>query len=365
MSDEVDSVLNVFSGAGDAAASLPDAATFESTVGAGASDVAGAGASAAGDLGGAIPAATQSFNAPSDAASFLGASSVGGGTGNAAADIGAGPSAGAAGALGASPVASSGPAAFGGGSAPAGAIGDVSAGQVASQVGGGATDVAGAPKATDVGSLTGTGTSNFGGDFAPSQAVEGKPEVPDSANFFGKGGQLNSVLNDPGARLGLAALPAAATLIKGQPSVPAGIGNLQQGGAVTAPLIAAENSQLGAANSGQLTQPQAAQIAQFTQQAQSQLFQQLANSGVADPTKDSRYVSGLQQIQQQAQAMTQNFIQQEFTTGFAAAGQAANTLTTAANAEVQQDNNFQSALNSALQSFGLVEGLSGTSRAAA
>jgi hypothetical protein len=227
--------------------------------------------------------------------------------------------------------------------------------------------VSGASGATDVGSLSPdtSGGTPFGSDVAPQAASEGKPDVPGETGspLFGKGSGLNAVLNDPAARLGIAALPAAAALIKGQPSVPPAIAGLQPGGNVSGPLVTAENSQLTAANAGTLTTPQAAQVSQFRQNAQSQLFQQIANSGVADPTKDSRYVAGLQQIEQQAQAMTQNFIQQEFTTGFAAAGQAAGALNTAAQAQVASDNSFQSALNASLQSFGLIEGLG--SRAAA
>jgi hypothetical protein len=178
---------------------------------------------------------------------------------------------------------------------------------------------------------------------------------------------VSSVLNNPIGKLAVGAIPALATAIKGPSAVPSSIQPLTAGGAVTAPLLATEASQLGEANSGTLTPGQAATIGTYVSQASSALYQQLANEGVTNPTADSRYIAGMQQIQQQALAMTQSYINAAFTNGFSAAGAAAGDLTTAANAQVAQDTAFSTALNSAMTSFGLIEGgssLAGLAKAA-
>lgn len=404
MCDFLDEILNqvgsAFEGVGEAAGSAGEsfgidpasASSFGDTAVAGAESAGGSGAASA--LGGvssiADVASGIDTGAGASAAEALGGSPIQAG-GASSVNTGATGSPSAAAALGASPVAPPGvtaPLAAGGGAAGAGNVGDVGAGQVASQTGVPAVTGGPSPGATDVGSLTGKGTDNFGGEFVPDQQGEGgravgggnqstaapatfptldQPGVkvpaagaaaaPTDDGFFGKNGTLNSVLNNPAARLGIAALPAAASLIRGQPAVPQDIKPLTAGGAVTSPLIATETSQLNAANSGTLTAPQAAQVANFKQKAEGQLFQQLANQGVADPRQDSRFVQGLQEIEQQATAMTENFVQTAFKNGFTAAGAAAPALTTAANAQVAQDNDFQSALNAAMQAFGQAQGL--------
>lgn len=370
--DDVDSVLNVVSSAAsDVGDTISKGVQGVSDFFTGTPTDAGAGAGGASDA-----AATGLAEAGPDAAALLNSPTAG------VADITA-PSPGAAAALGASPAAAApavtAPSVPTGGAVGAGAVGDIGATQVGAQVA--PTGGIGTPNPTDVGSLMPKGTAEFGKDFTPSdaaeggdnfganavpsQAAEGKPEVPASQPFFGKGGQLNAVLNDPGARLGLAALPAAATLLNGQSAVPSAITPLQPGGSLTGPLQNTATSQLAGANAGTLAPGQAASVAQFRQQAENALFQQLANEGVADPRSDSRYVAGMQQIEQQAQVMTQQFINQEFQTGFAAAGQAAGTLGQAASAEVGQDKSFQDALSSALQAFGQVEGIGSLERKAA
>ena len=234
------------------------------------------------------------------------------------------------------------------------------------------------PGPVSTGSLApaGTGGVNAGADTGGLDLLPGDSEELASTNPAGtatvndvlnpggvpassSGGFWNSVdkvISNPAFKLGAAVLPTAATLIRGQPAVPSQIQPLTSSGAVTAPLISAENTALGEASSGTLTPGQAATVGQYIQQSQDALYQQLANEGVTNPTSDSRYIAGMQQINQQAQIMTQNYITQAFTTGFQAAGQAAGALTTAANAQIQTDQEFQSALNSAMTSFGLIQG---------
>jgi len=251
-----------------------------------------------------------------------------------------------------------------GAAVPAGMASETAAEAIAAQ--GGAAGALGAAEAgPNVGSLLNASPAGepdaaapaFGSDKVPFQATEGKPMIPDNQIKAGGGGGINDFLNSPLTKLGLGVGAAALPLIAGQPSVPKSAAPLQPGGAVSAPLIAAETSQLNAATAGTLTAPQAAQIATYKQSAQNQLFQSLANSGVADPTKDSRYISGLAEIDRQAMGATETFIQDSFKTGFAAAGQAQGALSTAANAEISSDQAFQDALKNAITSFGLIQGL--------
>ena len=178
---------------------------------------------------------------------------------------------------------------------------------------------------------------------------------------MGLTGPSGPLSNAGSSGLGKYALPAASlgyTLLKGQPAVPSAYGALQPGGAVTAPEIAAEQQLLSEGTTGTLQPGQAAQVAQYRSQAESQLIQQLANEGVANPTQDTRYIQGMATIEQNSQIMSQQFITAALSSGLTAAGDAANALNAAAKAQLTTDNQFQSALNSAMQSFGLVEGLS-------
>lgn len=204
-------------------------------------------------------------------------------------------------------------------------------------------------------------------DNGITQAVDGanSPGIFDKTGLLGSQGPVNTALNSPVGKIASGLAPTALTAIRGAPSLPSSITPLQNNGGVTAPLIATETSQLNAANSGQATPSQAAQIATFKQQAQQQLFQSLANAGVQSPTQDSRYIQGMESIDQQATALLQGFINSEFQNGFAAAGSAASNLSTAAQAQINQDANFQSALNAAFQSFGLTMGASNAIQRAA
>ena len=169
--------------------------------------------------------------------------------------------------------------------------------------------------------------------------------------------QINKFLNSPVTKLGAAAIPAAATLIGGQSQVPSSINPLLASGSVTGPLIGAEQTNLNAANAGQLTPGAAASIIQFQQQAEQALYQQLANEGVRDPRQDSRFIAGMQQIQSQVAQLTQQFITQQFTLGFQAAGEARGALVSAANAQIANDNAFQTALRDSMLAFGASQGI--------
>lgn len=144
--------------------------------------------------------------------------------------------------------------------------------------------------------------------------------------------------------------------ISGPGKLPSQATGLEAAGAVTAPLIATEKQSLAEGNSGQLTPSQQATIAQYRQNAQNQLIQQLANSGVTDYKNDSRYIQGMQQIEQQAIAQQQQYIQQAIQNGFSAAGAAAGNLSQVANEQLQQDKDFNESLTGALSSLGQLAG---------
>jgi hypothetical protein len=147
--------------------------------------------------------------------------------------------------------------------------------------------------------------------------------------------------------------------IKGPPPLPAATQPLTASGAVTAPLLATETADANAYNTGTLTAPQQASIDEWVQGQQNQLLQQIANSGVQNPTQDSRFVSGMAQIQQQALAQKQAILQQDITNAFSAAGAAGQNLGTVANSQVQNDTAYQQALAAAMAALG---GTAGTAQ---
>lgn len=155
------------------------------------------------------------------------------------------------------------------------------------------------------------------------------------------------------------ALPAGElinTLIQGPQKLPSNARALEAGGAVEGPLQQTETQSLNAYNTGTLTAPQQAQIDQYTQQQTSALYQQLAEQGVTNPHKDSRFIQGMQQIQQQAEIMKQQLLGQDLSAGEGAAGQAAQDLMATADLQNKSDEDYQNAINEAVQSFSSMAG---------
>lgn len=152
-----------------------------------------------------------------------------------------------------------------------------------------------------------------------------------------------------------AALPLGALAydaIKGPSKLPAQATNLESGGAATAPLLAMETQAANEAATGQLTSAQQSTIQQGVQQAQNQLLQQLASSGVQNPTQDSRYIAGMQQIQQWAQGQQQAYITQAINEATQAGGAASQNIATVANEQIQEDKDFQDSLAAAFGALG-------------
>lgn len=199
-------------------------------------------------------------------------------------------------------------------------------------------------------------TEGMGKPYDPTQGPPPpKPPVPGAGpSTFDK---AMSMLKSPYVR-GAGALGFLGyNLAKGEPALPAAAGQLQT---VTNTLTNTANSQLAAFNSGQLTPGQLAQIGVTRQNQANAIYQQLANAGVADPTKDTRYIMASQQIDNNAMIQTQAFLDSTLKDGLAAAGAASQNLVAMAQIELQRDQDFQASMNAALSAFGILTS-SGTS----
>jgi hypothetical protein len=123
------------------------------------------------------------------------------------------------------------------------------------------------------------------------------------------------------------------------------------------PVAQTAQRYLTEASTGNLQPGETAQIEQYRQNANNQLYQQLANEGITDPRQDSRFVQGQQAIEQNAQIMYQQFINAAVTNGLAAQGAVDQTLQTAAQLQMENDANFRQSLASSAQAFALTSTL--------
>lgn len=191
----------------------------------------------------------------------------------------------------------------------------------------------------------------LGAPAAPAATVTGSPA---GAGTGGGSSPFGSY-----GKYAAAALPVgelAYEAIKGPGALPSNAQALEQGGAATAPLLATETGSLNAYNSGQLTGPQQANITQYIQQQQNQLIAQLAAQGVTNFAGDSRYISGMANIQQQALAQTQNYLNASLSAGLSAGGAASSNLSQVAQEQLSQNQEFQNSLTGALTSLGSIVG---------
>lgn len=166
---------------------------------------------------------------------------------------------------------------------------------------------------------------------------------------------LSKIEGGLGSSIGSSILPGAALAYQasqGPAKLPAASQALQPGGAATAPLLGLETSAANEATTGQLTAPQQAQVLEYVNGRQNELIQQLASSGVTNPTQDSRYISGLAKIQQDALAMQQQFITQAIQTATQAGGAASQNIANVATQQIQQDTAYQDALAQAFAALG-------------
>ena len=306
------------------------------------------------DIGGAISSGFNSLTSgASDAingvSNYLGGSPTGGATGTAITpDVSGAASAAAGGAppTAVSPVTSS--------VLPATGFSDQANAAIGSQLAGPSTsdstnlDLSEGPNTTTFPSTT-PDLSQAGGNLAPATGTQAASLNPNTGSSWlpSKGTALGA---------GLALAPAALAAIQGPPKLPAAAQPLQPSGAATAPLISTENQQLASANAGTISPSQQASLDQMKQSAQNQLIQQLVSEGVTDYQHDSRYIQGMQQIQQNILAQQQQFIQQAYQNAFSAAGAAGTNLQAAANEQTANDTSYSNALNNALTAAGSIVG---------
>lgn len=211
------------------------------------------------------------------------------------------------------------------------------------------------PTATTLGSVASSPTLAAGAASAPAGAAAAS--APTSGGFM-------SSLEGAAGRAALPLGALAYSALQGPSSLPSQAQPLTANGAVTQPLIDTETAGLNNYNKGTLSQPQQAQVLQFVQGSQNQLIQQLVNSGVTNFKNDSRYVQGMQDIQNQSIAMQNQMLQQTFDNAFHAAGAAGTNLGAVANQQVQQDKDFQDAMAAAFAGVGMAAGGGAFSKAA-
>lgn len=222
-------------------------------------------------------------------------------------------------------------------------------------------DVTGASTSASpgLGSIGATDTFTGFGSQPGGANIAGAVEGPNSAFTPASAGGVSDFL--PSKKdIGRAAIPLASIAyeaIKGPSQLPGSAAALQPGGAATQPLLDLEKQGATEATTGQLTAPQQANVLQFVQQSQNALLSQLAQEGVTNPTQDSRYVAGLQQIQQQALALQQQYITAAISQATSAGGAASQNIATAANEQIQNDTAFQTALAEAFGALGGVGGI--------
>ena len=204
---------------------------------------------------------------------------------------------------------------------------------------------------------------------APGTATGGAAAAAPAASA---GGGLSStvgnVLNSPITKAAELALPLGFlgyNLLKGPAPLPSAatqaVGNVQ-GATANVPLLNQTTAEdLSLANNYQVTPGMAASLDTYKQNAYNQLYQQLANEGITNPTQSSQWVQGKMQIDQQTETLKGQMVQQLVAQAISAQGAATtatssadNTLLQVAQLQVQQDKAFSDSISAALQSFGML-----------
>jgi len=188
------------------------------------------------------------------------------------------------------------------------------------------------------------------------QGIEGvAPAAEGGGGILGTGVSWGDALRwgGPFAALGMLGYTAA----RGPQQLPSAEQQALQNVSPGSPVNQVAQQYLTEAATGKLQPGEVAQIQKYQQDANNQLFQQLANEGVTDPTQDSRFVQGQATIAQNSQIMYQGFITAAVNNGLAAQGNIDSTLQSAAQLQMENDANFRQSLASAAQAFALTSTL--------
>jgi hypothetical protein len=205
----------------------------------------------------------------------------------------------------------------------------------------------GAPPLNIEPSGVGAATTNAAGAAAPGGAT---PSTGLSSLLSGTGLKTAATL----APLGLLGYD----ILKGQPSLPQAEQTAISNSAGAQSLA---NTDLSNAASNTITPAQAQEISTYQQNATNQLYQFYASQG-RDPNQDTDFLQGVAQINANAIAMQQQFIDSMVSQGLSAEGAVNSTLQSAAQLQVQNDQAFQQSIGAALQSFGLVAAIGATTK---
>jgi hypothetical protein len=199
-------------------------------------------------------------------------------------------------------------------------------------VGGGSVPTGGAPGGGSAGPWEGGGAS--GGSTltttTPEPGMTGNASVDKALQALGKGGMNGLQL----AQLGLGGA-AAVKQMKGAGGAQA---QMQQ---IAGPAKAASDQLLTQFKSGQLNSADAFAIAQWAQQQKAGLNQYYSKAGLSN---SSMHQQAMSQIDQQADVMRQQAVDNMLKQGLAAAGVANPTLTAGVTAGMRQDEQAQRAM---------------------
>ena len=232
------------------------------------------------------------------------------------------------------------------------------------------------------GNLSGAAEADIAAAQAGGAAAAAPPSFMDTLGNVGS--SLGSVASNPLAQMALPAGFLAYNMIRGPQPIPPQATEAINNARATYPGLAAEANQnvglynqtaqqdLNLANNFQISPAQAAAIANWTNDRQNELRQQIANQqpGV-DYRSTTQWIEGNNQIQQQALAQQTQMINQLIQTAFQASSAANAGVSTSANVDaqfnsllmqsaqlqVQQDQNFNTAVGAAMNAFGLIAGL--------
>jgi hypothetical protein len=176
------------------------------------------------------------------------------------------------------------------------------------------------------------------------------PSSMNTGGLFGGGGFLGTGLSNMQAlTAGAAVAPLGLALAMGEAQLPSSAQQAQANAAIL--------SQFGQANiNGTLNAGQLATIANMQQQLTNQMRQQLYNSGVQDPSKDSRSIQMQAYVDQQVTAATAQMINQNITKALTALGSAGTELNQIAQMQMTADQNFTNTLVNATKSLALLAG---------
>lgn len=218
------------------------------------------------------------------------------------------------------------------------------------------TAAAGSTPAAAADAAAGEATAPFG---SGSTLSPGTNSV--LANGTGMLGKIGSFLSNPLTQLAVPGGMLAYNLLKGPAPIPPqaqqAVNNATQNVPMLNNLAATD---LARAENNQISPSQAAQLSIQKQDLLNQLYQNIANQGVTNPTATSEWVSGKAQIDAQILAQQQQFIDQMISTAFQAQGAvnaADQTLMDAAKIQTQNDTNFNNALIGAMESFSFIAAL--------